>query len=65
MLVKLGTEIADSLRLESFIEGTAAAKPLYESCGFNAVPTVVPVPEKWKDRPEIRYFFYERAKKSV
>lgn len=66
MLVKWGTEIADSLGVESFIDGTAAGKPLYERFGFKADDwIVVPVPEKWKDKPEIRYFFYERARRSV
>ncbi|KUJ20586.1 uncharacterized protein LY89DRAFT_578607 [Mollisia scopiformis] len=64
MLVEWGIKIADSMGVESFIEGTIAAKHLYESCGFKAVPDdwlFVPVAEKWKDRPEIKYFFYERA----
>ncbi|KAF8867266.1 hypothetical protein BDZ45DRAFT_609538 [Acephala macrosclerotiorum] len=66
MLVKWGTEIADSMGVESFIEGTIIAQPLYESCGFKTAPgdwIVIPVPEKWKERPEIKYFFYERPSK--
>ncbi|CZR61111.1 uncharacterized protein PAC_11007 [Phialocephala subalpina] len=68
MLVKWGTEIADSMGVECFVEGTLAGRPLYESCGFKAVPDnylVLPVPEKWKSRPEIKYFFMERPGKVV
>lgn len=67
MLVKWGVEIADSMGVESFIEGTIVAKPLYKSCGFRTVPDgwiVIPVPERWKGKPEIKYFFYERASKN-
>ena len=49
--------------VEAFIEGTAIARRLYESCGFVATPTdwiFVDVPEKWKHKPEIKYFFFER-----
>lgn len=68
MLVKWGTDIADNLGVECFIDGTIAGKRLYESRGFRSVPNhsiVVPVPEKWKDKPEIRYFFFERPAKAV
>lgn len=64
MLMKWGTEKADSLGLGCYIDGTAIGKRLYESHGFKAEPTVVPVPEKWKDKPEIKYFFYVRAKRT-
>ena len=66
MLVKWGTEIADSMGVESFIEGTAIAKHLYESCGFVATTwNVIPVPEKFKEKPEIAYFFLERPVKGA
>ncbi len=65
MLVKWGTDIADSMGVRCYIEGTVLAKPLYEKHGFVACEDwiVIPVPEKWKGRPEIRYFFYERPAK--
>ena len=67
MLVKWGTEIADSMRVECFIEGTALAKRLYESCGFVTVPKemiTIPVPDKFKNKPVIQYYFYERPAKA-
>jgi GNAT superfamily N-acetyltransferase len=67
MLVKWGTEIADAMRVECFIEGTALAKRLYESCGFVTVPKgmiTIPVPEKFMDKPVIQYYFYERPAKA-
>ncbi|KAI9644576.1 hypothetical protein NHQ30_006597 [Ciborinia camelliae] len=63
LLMKYGTAIADSLNLPAFIEGTIIAKHLYESHGFRAVPDryiEVEVPEKWRGRPKIEFFFYER-----
>ncbi|TVY45262.1 hypothetical protein LOCC1_G002909 [Lachnellula occidentalis] len=67
MLVKWGTDIADSMGVDSFIEGTITARPLYEKNGFVVSPNkwiVIPVPDKWKSRPEIKFFFYERPAKS-
>lgn len=66
MLVEWGTDIADAMGVESIIEGTIIARRLYEKHGFVVTPNEwihVPVPEKWKSRPEIRYFFYERPAK--
>jgi hypothetical protein len=66
MLVKWGTDVADSMGLECFIEGTIVAKRLYEKHGFLAIPNewiVIPVPERWRERPEIRYIFYGRPVK--
>lgn len=62
MLVKWGTDIADAMGVKAFIEGTIFAKKLYESHGFVASEDwiMVPVEEKWKDRPVIKYFAYER-----
>jgi len=63
ILVQWGCDIADKMCVEAFIEGTAIARRLYESCGFVATPTdwiFVDVPEKWKHKPEIKYFFFER-----
>lgn len=63
MLVQWGCDIADEMGVEAFIEGTAIARRLYESCGFVATPTnwiFVDVPEKWKHKPKIKYFFFER-----
>lgn len=68
MLVKWGTDIADEMGVESFIEGTITARCLYEKRGFVVSPNEwihVPVPEKWKSRPEIQYFFYERPAKGT
>ncbi|TVY25036.1 hypothetical protein LHYA1_G006461 [Lachnellula hyalina] len=67
MLVKWGTDIANSMGVDSFIEGTIIARPLYEKNGFVVSPNnwiVVPVHDKWKSRPEIRFFFYERPARS-
>jgi len=58
--------MADMMGVKSFIEGTIIARRLYEKHGFVVTPNEwihVPVPEKWKSRPEIRYFFYERPAK--
>lgn len=63
MLVKWGTEIADLMGVECFIEASLGGRSLYESCGFKAVPDdriIIPVPEKWKSRLEMTYFFIER-----
>ncbi|CZT43054.1 uncharacterized protein RSE6_03033 [Rhynchosporium secalis] len=63
ILVQWGCEIADRMGVEAFIEGTAVARRLYESCGFVATPsewTIVNVPEKWNHKPQIKYFFLER-----
>ncbi|ESZ96419.1 hypothetical protein SBOR_3151 [Sclerotinia borealis F-4128] len=65
LLMQYGTAIADSLNLPAFIEGTAIAKHLYESHGFKAVLDryiEVEVPEKWRGRPKIEFFFYERVR---
>lgn len=68
-MMKWGTDIADSHGWESFIEGSAMAMKLYESNGFVRVPQeilTIPVPDKWKDRPTIKYYWYERpAKKEL
>jgi hypothetical protein len=64
MLVKWGTDIADSVGAECFIEGTLIARPLYGKNGFVVTPNdwiEVPVPEKWKSRPEIRYCCYSHG----
>ncbi|KAH7323731.1 acyl-CoA N-acyltransferase [Rhexocercosporidium sp. MPI-PUGE-AT-0058] len=63
MLVQWGCDIADKMGVEAFIEGTSIARRLYESCGFVATPTdwvFVDVPGKWKDMPQIKYYFFER-----
>jgi hypothetical protein len=55
------------MKVECFIEGTALAKRLYESCGFVTVPKemiTIPVPEKFKNKPVIQYYFYERPAKA-
>ncbi|KAL2062996.1 hypothetical protein VTL71DRAFT_6068 [Oculimacula yallundae] len=67
MLVQWGCDIADKMNVEAFIEGTAIARRLYESCGFVATPsewTIVDVPEKWKHRPQVKYYFMERQPKA-
>ena len=54
--------------VECFIEGSDTAKPLYEKFGFSTVPDewiVVPVPEKWKERPEVGCYFYERPARAA
>lgn len=64
MLVNWGCAIADEMNVEAFIEGTAIARHLYESCGFVATPdewVYVDVPDQWRGRPKIKYYFMERA----
>lgn len=68
MLVKWGTDIADAMGLESFIEGTVMARRLYEKNGFSVMQNewiTIPVPDKWKSRPEIAYLFYKRPPKAL
>lgn len=51
MLVKWGTDIADAMGFESFIEGTVMARRLYEKNGFSVIQNewiTIPVPDKWK-----------------
>ena len=62
MLVKWGIDIADAMGVKALIEGMHVAKKLYESHGFVASEDwiTVPVEEKWKDRPVIKYLAYER-----
>lgn len=66
MLVKWGTDIADAMGVTAIIEGSVAAKKLYESHGFVASGDwiAVPVDERWRDRPLVGCFFYERPAKS-
>lgn len=67
MVVKWGTDIADSLGLKAFVQGSRLGKHLYESHGF--VDTEgwikVPVTEKHKDRPAIGWFHLERPAKAA
>lgn len=68
MLVQWGCDIADKMGVEAFIEGTLIAQNLYQSCGFRPVPNeyiYVDVPEKWKGRPQVKYFFMERQPKAI
>ena len=67
MLVKWGTDIADAMGATAVIEGSAAAKKLYESHGFVASEDwiIVPIDERWRDRPAVGCFFYERPATSV
>jgi GNAT superfamily N-acetyltransferase len=67
MLVKWGTDIADAMGVKAYIEGTIVAKHLYESHGFVASEDwiTVPVEEKWKEKPVIKYFSYEREAKKT
>jgi len=67
MLMKWGTDIADSLGYTAFVQGTHVGKPFYESHGFvNSVGwTTVPVAEKHKDRPSCGWFSLLRPAKTV
>lgn len=68
MLVQWGCDIADKMGVEAFIEGTLIAQNLYQSCGFRPVPNeyiYVDVPEKWKGKPQVKYFFMERQPRAV
>lgn len=68
MLMKWGTEVADSLGYEAFIEASSYGKHLYESWGFIAVPNewiVIPVSDKWKHRPEQKFYWLERPAKML
>jgi hypothetical protein len=66
MLVKWGTEIADTMGLKAFVQGSRRGKPLYESHGFvdSEGWITVPVSEKHKDRPACGWFSLERPAKT-
>ena len=66
MLVKWGTDIADSLGMKAFVQGSRRGKTLYERHGFvdNEGWIKVPVTEKHKDRPECGWFNLERPAKA-
>ena len=67
MLVKWGTDIADSLGMKSFVQGSRRGKPLYERHGFVDKEgwITVPVTERHKDRPECGWFNLERPAKAT
>lgn len=71
MLMKWGTEIADSLGLRGFVQASQLGeKHLYSKHGFvdknNEGFLTVTVSEKHKNRPAIRWFNLERpAKDSI
>ncbi|CAG8972262.1 hypothetical protein HYALB_00001660 [Hymenoscyphus albidus] len=63
MAVKWGTDRADALGLACVVEATDVGRALYEKCGFVEKAggrIVAPVPERWRGRPVLRFWFYER-----
>jgi GNAT superfamily N-acetyltransferase len=67
MLVKWGTDIADSLGMKAFVQGSRVGKPLYESHGFvdSEGWITVPVTERHKNRPAVGWFNLERPAKTL
>jgi GNAT superfamily N-acetyltransferase len=67
MLLKWGTDIADTLGLKAFVQGSRVGKRFYERHGF--VDTegwiTVPVSEKFKDRPAVGWYNLERPAKPL
>ncbi len=66
MLMKWGTDIADSLGLKAFVQGSRLGKPLYERYGFIDKEGWVKVPlsEKHKNRPAVGWFNLDRPAKT-
>ncbi|KAE9365496.1 hypothetical protein N431DRAFT_387799 [Stipitochalara longipes BDJ] len=67
MLMKWGTDIADSLGLKAFVQASRQGKEhLYQKFGFvdNEGYFTVPVSEKFKNKPAIGCFNLERPAKS-
>ncbi|KAE9362923.1 hypothetical protein N431DRAFT_357855 [Stipitochalara longipes BDJ] len=69
MLVKWGTDIADSLGLKAFVQASHRGKPMYERHGFVDKDkegwVTVPVTEKHKDKPACGWFNLERPAKAL
>ena len=65
MLMKWGTEIADNLRLKSFVQGSPVGRSMYERHGFIAEEgwTTVPVSDKHKNRPATGWYSLTRPAK--
>lgn len=62
MLVKWGTDLADSMGAEAVVEGSDAGKPLYEKHGYTSLQRVtMQVPEKWSDEPETSFWWMRRG----
>jgi hypothetical protein len=68
MLVKWGTDIADTMGLKAFVQGSRLGKHLYESHGFVDKDKegwiTVPLAEKHKGRPAVGWFNLERPAKT-
>lgn len=66
MLVKWGVDIADSIGLKAFVQGSRLGKHLYESYGFVDKEgwITVPVPERHKNKPAVGWFNLERPAKA-
>ena len=63
-LVKWGTSRADDMGVEGVVESSPFGKGLYEKNGYVFVKdVVVQLPERWADRPKIRYAWLERPKR--
>lgn len=68
MLVKWGVDRADEMGVEACLEATRFGRPVYEKFGFHATEqVVVPMPEKWADKPKLGYLIMQRpaVKKSA
>lgn len=64
MLVKWGTEVADSLGLKAYVQGSGMGAPMYKRHGFEGDEHVQANEGKWKDKPETRFFRLERQPKA-
>jgi len=60
-LLKWGVDRADELGGEVFLEATPFGRHMYEQNGFQVTEyIIIPVPEKWADRPKVDHFFMRR-----
>jgi len=66
MLVKWGTDIADTMGLKAFVQGSRLGKHLYESHGFVDKEGWITVhfADKHKNRSAVGWFNLERPAKS-
>ncbi|RFU29815.1 hypothetical protein B7463_g6520, partial [Scytalidium lignicola] len=68
LIMKWGTELADYLGYEAFIEASGYGRHLYETWGFVATPdewVVIPVPDKWREKVELKCYWMERSPRKI